>query len=282
MFPLDTVSSYRLIDYGDARKLESFNGILLDRPSPQATRSPRDPHSWKQAHASFRHGSGWERHTSFPDTWQTTYEGMLFELRLSSGGQVGLFPEQAGNWRWIKELISSASRDIAVLNVFAYTGGATLAALSASSRHRVEVCHVDGAKSTVAWARDNALLNGKGTAPVRWIVDDALSFLRREVRRGRRYDAIILDPPAFGRGPSGTHWKLSRDLAPLLDTAQKLLTERPLFFLLSWHDPALPAEEILKMTPARLRNGAVETVSLVIPCETGGALSGGTALRFRF
>ncbi len=278
----DTTPGYSLLDYGDGRKLEMFGGILLDRPAPQATGPLRFPRYWKEAYARYDHDTGWQRRLPFSEPWQTTLEEIVFELRLSSGGQVGVFPEQAENRRWIKDVVSSARRDIALLNAFAYTGGATLAAITAPSSHRVELCHLDGAKSAVAWARRNAALNGKDSAPVRWVVDDVLSFLKREARRGRRYDGIILDPPAFGRGLRGKRWKLSTDLSLLLEATQALLSERPLFFLLSWHDPSLSLETVFEATARLLKPVSAEKASLALPCDARAPLPAGMALRLLF
>ncbi len=279
-FP-DTTPRYSLLDYGDGRKLEIFGGILLDRPAPQAAGPRRFPRYWEQAHARYHRNSGWERLLPFSEPWQTSIGGIIFELRLSAGGQVGVFPEQRTNWQWIRNAILYARRDLTILNGFAYTGGSTLAAITTSTPYRVEVCHLDGAKGAVAWARRNVLLNGKDQAPVRWIVDDTLTFLRREARRGRRYDGIILDPPAFGLGPQGKRWKLGNDLPTLLDAATAILSEHPLFLLLSWHDPALSVETAIRETTDRVRAfSSAEKAQLVLPGESTPPLTAGSAVRF--
>ena len=277
---------YRLLDHGDGRRLEAFGGIILDRPAPQAAFPRRSPALWKDVHARYHRdetGGVWKRFKHIDEPWRVTLEDIVFELSLSAQGQVGLFAEQLPNWRWLRDVIAMADRDITLLNAFGYTGGATVAAITAPTPHRVEACHLDGAKSAVAWARRNAELNGKGDAPVRWIVDDVMTFLQREVKRNRRYDGIILDPPAFGRGPDGRRWKLADDLPELLRTARGLLSEKPLFVLFSCHDASLKASDIrseLKQTFGAVRS--LENVALSIPCEGGPAFPAGTTVRILF
>ncbi len=273
---------YRLLDYGDGRKLESFGSVIVDRPAPGATNRCFAPHLWQKANARYERGSGWTRFVPVAEPWQIVCEDISFEIRLSSGGQIGVFPEQQENWRWVRSVVASTQRNISILNAFAYTGGATLAALTAPTSHRVEVCHLDGSKSAVSWARRNAALNDLATAPIRWIVDDALSFLRREARRGKRYDGIILDPPAFGRGPRGRRWKLGDDFSSLLEAVQAVLSEDPLFLLLSWHAPLLSAENVLEATGQRIRPVAAEKAPLAIPCEACPPLPAGMTLRLLF
>ncbi len=270
------------MDHGEGRRLESFHDVLVDRPAPSATIPRRFPERWDAAHARYDRSKGWLRRTPFDDPWLFSYHGITFSLALSPAGQVGVFPEQADNWEWMRTVIAESQRDLSLLNLFAYTGGATLAALTAPTPHRVEVCHLDGAQSAVSWARRNAVLNGKKTAPIRWIVDDALTFLRREARRGRRYDGVILDPPAFGRGPTGKPWKLTDDLPRLLEGAAAVLSDRPCFLLLSWHDATLMPETVMRMMPHPLGNAHRELSLLQKEDQGGRSLLLGMALRFRF
>lgn len=277
---------YRLLDHGDGRRLESFGGIVLDRPAPQAAAPKRAPDLWPEAFARFTRdetGGSWKRFRHIEEPWLVTVDDIRFELALSPQGQVGLFPEQLANWRWLRDVVAMADRELSLLNAFGYTGGATVAAITAPTTHRVEACHLDGAKSAVAWARRNAELNGKSDAPVRWIVDDVMTFLQREVKRNRRYDGVILDPPAFGRGPDGRRWKLADDLPDLLKTAKELLSEKPLFLLFSCHDATLKAADIrgeIKRTFGAVRS--LESLSLHIPGESGTALPAGLTMRILF
>ncbi len=277
---------YRLLDHGDGRRLESFGGIILDRPAPQSVGPQLAPALWPEAFARFTRdetGGSWKRFRHIEEPWLVTVDDIRFELALSPQGQVGIFPEQLANWRWLRDVIAMADRELSLLNAFAYTGGSTLAMIAAPTPHPISLCHLDGAKSAVAAARRNAELNGKGDAPVRWIVDDVMTFLRREVKRNRRYDGIVIDPPAFGRGPDGKRWKLADDLPDLLRTAKALLSEKPLFLLFSCHDAALKAADIrseLKRTFGAVRS--LESLSLHISGESGAALPAGLTMRILF
>lgn len=233
---------YELIDSGNGRKLERFGPCVLARPAAPAVWPPFLPAArWAAADASFDRADGprWKRRTAMPDPWIVEIDGLRFRLSGTDFGHLGLFPEQRDQWAWIRQQLGAASRMSgrrpAVLNLFAYSGGATLAALAANA----EVCHVDASRGMVEWARENAGLNGWGRAPVRWIVDDAHKFLRREIRRGHRYDAIVCDPPTFGRGPAGEVYKIERDLAVTVEMCRAVLSDAPLFFLLSGHTPGL-------------------------------------------
>ncbi|HNT28420.1 MAG TPA: class I SAM-dependent methyltransferase [bacterium] len=277
--------AYALLDHGEGRKLESFGGVILDRPAPQATGPRRYPKAWGAAHASFLKGSGWRRLRPFDEPWRAKIDGIVLELALHAQGQVGLFPEQGPNWRWLRDAVASADRDLTMLNVFAYTGGATIAPLTVRVPHRVEVCHLDGSKGAVTIARRNTALNDLGDAPVRWLTDDALAFMKREKRRGRRYDGIVLDPPAFGRGPDGGQWKLADSLPDLLALAADLLSERPLLMLLSWHDPGLVSARAVAMMREALTGKSISSVrglALVLPCRGHGMLAAGRSVRVLF
>lgn len=243
MFECD---QYELLDFGRGRKLERFGQFVLDRPSPPAEKaSPADPDRWHEATATFRRSADskdqgrWDPGSALPKTWQIRHRETIFELKPTEFGHLGVFVEQAANWDWIAGRVRKAGRPIDVLNLFAYTGGSTLAAAAAGAR----VTHVDAAGNVVDWARRNAVHSGLADAPIRWIADDARRFVARELRRGRLYDAVILDPPSYGHGPSGNTWKLQRHLMPLLRDCAKLTAECRAFILLTAHSRGVgPAE----------------------------------------
>lgn len=219
---------YTLLDSGDGEKLEQFGEVILRRPDPQALWSKSlSGIVWQEAHAYF--DKQWIGRKKVPDTWNIGIDGKTFKLKLSAFKHVGLFPEQRENWSWIENAVTSAGRPISVLNLFGYTGGATLAVLKGGG----SVTHVDGSKTALTWAKENAELSGLADKSVRWILDDALAFAIREVKRGNTYDAIIMDPPAFGHGPDGEVWKIEKSLPELVALLPKLLTQKPLFVLLN-------------------------------------------------
>ncbi len=231
---------YELLDSGDGRKLERFGSYTLARPCSQAVWKTALPASvWQRAQASFdrEDGNRWHNRTSLPDEWQIETAGIKFKLSGTDFGHLGIFPEQREQWRWIRRTVSEAAAarkaTVRVLNLFAYSGGSTLAAALGGA----EVCHLDASRGMVQWARDNAQLNGLAEHPIRWITDDAHKFLCREIRRQRRYDAFILDPPTFGRGQNNELYKIERDLPETLELCRKLMSDRPLFILLSAHTP---------------------------------------------
>lgn len=235
------IDDYALIDSGEERKLERFGKIILERPCAQAVWRPSLPESeWRKATASFERdeeGNRWTNRGALPKSWSVTTAGITFKLSGTDFGHLGIFPEQRDQWRWITETVRKASAErgkpVQVLNLFAYSGGSTLAAALGGA----EVCHLDASKGMVQWARENAELNGLTEHPIRWIADDAHKFLAREVRRERRYDAVILDPPTFGRGQNGEMYKIERDLPDTLKLCRALLTDKPLFIILSAHTP---------------------------------------------
>lgn len=237
---MDT-ETHALLDSGNGRKLERFGRFVLSRPCAQAIWRPQRPASdWEAADAAFdrEEGNRWINRGGLPDRWDIGVEGIRFRLSGTDFGHLGIFPEQREGWRWLRRTLDAAScggRKISVLNLFAYSGGSTLAAAHAGA----EVCHLDASAGMVQWARDNAALNNLQEAPIRWIVDDAHKFLAREVKRGRRYDAIILDPPSFGRGAKGEVYKIERDLPQTLDLCRSLLSDAPVLILLSAHTPGL-------------------------------------------
>jgi len=213
-----------------------------------------------------------------PERWTVNYRNLTFNIKPMGFKHTGLFPEQAVNWDWFSELIKKADRPIRVLNLFAYTGGATVAALEAGA----EVVHVDASKGMVTWAKENVVSSGLGDRPVRYIVDDVVKFVQRENRRGRQYDAIIMDPPSYGRGPSGEVWKIENELYPLIEECMKILSDKPLFFLINSYTTGLSAQvliNVLSMTVGRKYGGKItadeigltmKSNNLVLPCGISG------------
>ena len=264
---------YGLIDSGDGRKLERFGKFVLARPCAQAMWRPSLPAAeWSRADASFdrEDGNRWHGRGNLPKEWQITTAGIRFKLGGTDFGHLGIFPEQRAQWKWIRDAVAGAGRRTALLNLFAYSGGSTMAAALGGA----EVCHLDASKGMVEWARENAALNGLSDRPIRWIVDDAHKFMKREIRRGRRYDAIVLDPPTFGRGAGGETYKIERDLRETLELVRELLSDRPLFVLFSSHTPGLSvlvAENIMgQLLPsARLEAGEMLLEGGSTPCPSG-------------
>ncbi len=266
---------YELLDSGDGRKLERFGKYVLARPCSQAMWRPtRSGDEWLRADASFdrEDGNRWHGRTNLPKEWTIETAGIRFKLGGTDFGHLGIFPEQRGQWRWIRERTEAegARRSVSVLNLFAYSGGPTMAAALGGA----EVCHLDASKGMVEWARENARLNGLADRPIRWIVDDAHKFMKREIRRGRAYDAIILDPPTFGRGAGGEMYKIERDLKDTLSLVRDLLSDRPLFVLFSSHTPGLSrivAENVLSQLfpSARLESGEMLLEGRGLPCPSG-------------
>ena len=233
--------SYALLDSGGGRKLERFGPHVLARPCGQALwRTQLPAAAWEAADASFdrEEGQRWLHRGRLPAAWEIEVEGLRFRLSGTDFGHLGIFPEQRDTWRWLQRALAGAAaggRTPQVLNLFAYSGGATLAAARAGA----VVCHLDASAGMVQWARENAARNGLEAAPIRWIADDAHKFLGRERKRGRRYDAIVLDPPSFGRGAQGEVYKLERDLPATLELCAALLSDRPVLFALSAHTPGV-------------------------------------------
>jgi len=231
---------YELIDASQGERLERWGDILLIRPDPQIIwETKRSEELWKGAHARYHRsqtgGGSWERMRPLPDCWQICYGSLKFNLKPMGFKHTGLFPEQAVNWDWLADTIRRAQRPIKVLNLFGYTGAATLACVSAGAH----VTHVDASKGMVAWGRENAVLSGLADKPMRWLVDDCGKFVQREQRRGNKYDAIVMDPPSYGRGPGGEIWKLEDQIFPLLNQCAALLSDNPLFFMVNSYTTGL-------------------------------------------
>lgn len=241
MWYSDYWKDYKLIDAAGGEKLEYWGNVLLRRPDPQAiwTQKSKTP-LWNKTDATYhRSNSGGGRWEFFnkrmPERWTVGYKNLTFNIKPMGFKHTGLFPEQAVNWDWFSELIKKENRPIKVLNLFAYTGGATVAALAAGA----EVCHVDASKGMVTWAKENVKSSGLADKSVRYIVDDVKKFVAREFRRGKKYDAIIMDPPSYGRGPSGELWKIEDELYPLIEACMKILSDEPLFFLINSYTTGL-------------------------------------------
>ncbi len=275
--------SYALLDSGSQRKLERFGPYILSRPSSQALwRQALPGEAWAAADAIFEReelNSWLHPRRSLPREWEITLEGITFRIAPTDFGHVGLFPEQLPMWRWIEERIKEEKSPVRCLNLFAYSGGATLAAARAGA----EVCHVDASKGMCDWAVDNAARSNLRGKPIRWICDDARKFVGREIKRGVNYDAVILDPPTFGRGAKGEVFKIEDDLPPLLDGCRQLLSARPRFVLLSCHTPGLTPiilHHLLSQMMAG-HKGVVESGEMVLSGEKALPLPSGTYARWR-
>jgi 23S rRNA (cytosine1962-C5)-methyltransferase len=250
---------YKLLDSGNQNKLEQFGDYLLVRPSSQAVWKPSlDGKAWKEADGVFTREphNKWMAQPPLPNSWKVDLEGVKFKLMPTEFGHIGIFPEHAQLWKWMKGKIT---KKCSILNLFAYTGGASLVAAKAGA----DVCHVDASKTTVAWARENAALNK--IENVRWIVDDVIKFLRREVRRGTKYDGIILDPPTFGRGSQGEVFKIEKDLPVILELCFQLLSPEPQFVILSCHTPGYTPLVLHHLMRQAREDGTIEIGEMVIP-----------------
>lgn len=280
MFLADGWKDYKVLDCSGGEKLELWGDKILVRPDPQIVwRSDKSRGEWKSAdavyHRSKTGGGSWECFKRLPDSWTINYRDLKFGIKPMGFKHTGLFPEQAANWDWFSRLIKKEKgRDVNVLNLFAYTGGATVAAAKAGAR----VCHVDAAKGMVSWAKENAALSGLSEHPIRYIVDDVKKFAQRELRRGHKYDGIIMDPPSYGRGPGGEVWKIENEIFDLIDLCIGLLTDNPIFFLVNSYTTGLPQSVIVnicKLTIQKRFGGhisadevglPIDNSSLVLPC----------------
>lgn len=256
---------YALLDSGEGEKLERYGEFVLSRPDPQALWRKKLPEKdWRKADAVFlRDGKSteWKIKSGLPERWEVEVGGLKFWVKPTSFKHTGLFPEQSSNWFWLSGIIQASKKQPEVLNLFGYTGGATLACAKAGAK----VCHVDASKPAIAWARENAELNNLQDKPIRWIIDDVVKFVKREIKRGHKYDGIIMDPPAFGRGPVGEVWKIEKDFLELLDLCKQLLSDKPIFCLLNGYSSgysAIAYENALK--DAMGDKGEIEKGALTI------------------
>ena len=275
---------YELLDATDGERLERWGKYILVRPDPQIIWRGVGKHPlWKRADAIYRRsssgGGGWKQNR-LPEQWHVQYGDLKFLIKPMGFKHTGLFPEQAANWDWFSEKIKKAGRPIKVLNLFAYTGGATVAAAKAGA----SVVHVDAAKNMVAQAKENARLSGRAEAPIRYIVDDCKKFVEREIKRGNFYDAIIMDPPSYGRGPSGEVWKLEEGIGDFVDLAASVLSDDPLFFLVNSYTTGLSPSTmgyILKLKLEKKLGGTVTADEIGLPVTaTGGVLPCGSSARW--
>ncbi|MCD8014141.1 MAG: class I SAM-dependent methyltransferase [Lachnospiraceae bacterium] len=271
-------NEYEVIDTSKGEKLERWGDYLLVRPDPQVIwDTPRRHRGWKYPnghyHRSSRGGGEWE-FFDLPEQWSIHYRELTFRLKPFAFKHTGLFPEQAVNWDWFSEKIRSAKRGgmttVRVLNLFAYTGGATLAAAAAGA----QVTHVDASKGMVGWAKENAAASGLSNAPIRWLVDDCMKFVEREIRRGNHYDGIIMDPPSYGRGPKGEIWKIEDSIHPFIRECAKLLSDEPLFFLVNSYTTGLAPAVLTYLISTELKNrgGHVEAQEIGLPVRESGLI----------
>ena len=286
MWLADKWKDYRVLDTSSGEKLELWGKYSLIRPDPQVIWKTDKRHPlWKRADASYkrsRSGGGAWNENRLPESWTVDYRDLTFRIKPMGFKHTGLFPEQAANWDWFRELIEGAGRPVKVLNLFAYTGGATVAAAKAGA----SVCHVDASKGMVQAAKENARLSGLESAPIRYIVDDCKKFIEREIRRGNKYDAIIMDPPSYGRGPTGEVWKIEESIDDFVSLTVGVLSDEPLFFLLNSYTTGLSASTMKYIVDTRLLtkfkgNSAADELGLPVE-ESGLALPCGSSVRVEF
>ncbi len=274
MWIADKWKDYEVLDCSGGEKLERWNNYILLRPDPQVIwNTPKTIKQWEKLnahyHRSKKGGGEWE-FFDLPQQWTIHYRRLTFHLKPFSFKHTGLFPEQAVNWDWISEMIKHAGRPVKILNLFAYTGGATIAAAAAGAA----VTHVDASKGMVSWAKENAAASGLASAPVRWIVDDCVKFTEREIRRGRTYDAVIMDPPSYGRGPKGEVWKIEDAVYPLIQTCTRVLCEKPLFFLINSYTTGLQPAVLAYMLGCAMKKfgGIVDAQEIGLPVSSSGLI----------
>ena len=273
---------YEILDMANGEKLEKWGEYKLIRPDPQIIWKEKTyPEKWSKVNARYNRsktgGGNWDFKTKLPAAWQIKYKNLTFNIKPMGFKHTGLFPEQAVNWDWMIDKIKNSKREIKVLNLFAYTGGATVACLSAGA----SVCHVDSSKGMVAWAKENVVSSGLEKRPVRYIVDDVIKFVQREIRRGNKYDAIIMDPPSYGRGTSGEVWQFENNISDLVNLCTEVLSDNPLFFLINSYTTGISAEVLsnilkinLKQYKGKITAGEIglpmKNSDLVLPCGIFG------------
>ena len=273
MWIADGWKDYEVIDTSSGEKLERWGDYMLVRPDPQVIWNTEKKHfGWKKwnghYHRSNKGGGEWE-FKNLPEEWSIGYKDLTFNLKPFSFKHTGLFPEQATNWDWFSSLIKEANRPIKVLNLFAYTGGATVSAAKAGA----SVTHVDASKGMVGWAKENAASSGLADAPIRYLVDDCVKFVEREIRRGNKYDGIIMDPPSYGRGPKGEIWKIEESVFPFVQLSSQLLSDEPLFFLINSYTTGLQPAVLSYMLHTVLdpiHKGTVEAQEIGLPVKSNG------------
>ena len=275
MWTTDNWKDYEVIDASDGEKLERWGDYLLIRPDPQVIwDTPKSHRGWRRCnahyHRSSKGGGEWE-FFDLPHEWSIGYRNLVFHLKPFNFKHTGLFPEQAVNWDWFSSIIKNAKHPVRVLNLFAYTGGATLSAAKAGAH----VTHVDASKGIVAWAKENAALSGLSDSPIRWLADDCVKFVEREIRRGNTYDGIIMDPPSYGRGPKGEVWKIEESIFPFLELTARILSKDALFFLINSYttglQPAVLSYMMQTVITPRL-GGKVEASEIGLPVSESGLI----------
>ena len=262
---------YKIIDMANGQKLEIWKDIILSRPDPQIVWKDKSfPKEWEKAHAVYKRsktgGGTWEYKKKIPKNWQVKYKDLTFNIKPMGFKHTGLFPEQAVNWDWMREKIENSKREIKVLNLFAYTGGATVACLASGA----SVCHVDSSKGMVSWAKENVQSSGLADKKVRFLIDDVVKFVNREIRRGNKYDAIIMDPPSYGRGANGEVWQFENNIYDLVELCTKVLSDKPLFFLINSYTTGISSTvlaNILNLTVSKRYKGKVESGEIGLPME---------------
>ena len=267
---------YEILDMADGKKLERWGKFILDRPDPQIVwKEKTNKELWNKAnaiyHRSKKGGGYWENKTSVPSNWQIRYKDLTFNIKQMGFKHTGLFPEQAVNWEYMINKIKNSNRKIKVLNLFAYTGGATVACAYAGA----DVVHVDASKGMVSWAKENIVSSNLEDRYVRFIVDDCIKFVQREIRRGNKYDAIVMDPPSFGRGANGEVWNIEESLFPLIKLCEEVLSDNPLFFLINSYTTGMSPtvlENILNITINRKYNGRVTSGEVGLPMKSSNLI----------
>ncbi len=262
-------NDYEILDMAEGKKLERWKNVILIRPDPQIIWNEKSyPKKWKQVNATYNRsktgGGEWQYKTKLPSKWQVNYKNLTFNIKPMGFKHTGLFPEQAVNWDWMINKIKKEKRQIKVLNLFAYTGGATVACLSADA----SVCHVDSSKGMVEWAKENVISSKLEKKQVRYIVDDVIKFVNREIRRGNFYDAIVMDPPSYGRGTNGEVWQFEKNIFDLVNLCTKVLSNNPLFFLINSYTTGISAkvlENILRMNIDKNLKGKFESGEIGLP-----------------
>jgi len=273
---------YEIIDMANGEKLERWGNIKLIRPDPQIIwKNKTYPNEWKTANAKYTRsntgGGGWEYKKKLPESWQIKYKKLTFNIKPMGFKHTGLFPEQAVNWDWMIQKIQNSGREIKVLNLFAYTGGATVACLSAGA----SVCHVDSSKGMTTWAKENVESSGLRDKPVRFIIDDVIKFVQREIRRGNTYDAIVMDPPSYGRGKNGEVWQFENNISDLIELCTQVLSNKPLFFLINSYTTGISSKVLenllelnMKKHKGKITSGEIglpmKNSKLVLPCGIYG------------
>lgn len=264
-------NDYKILDMANGQKLERWGNVILSRPDPQIIWKDKNfPDKWKLVNATYNRsksgGGSWEYNKQIPKNWQIKYKNLTFNIKPMGFKHTGIFPEQAVNWDWMMEKITKSKREIKVLNLFAYTGGATVACLSMGA----SVCHVDSSKGMVSWAKENVVSSGLEDKKIRYIVDDVNKFVSREIRRNNKYDAIIMDPPSYGRGANGEVWQFENNIYDLVQLCTKVLSDNPLFFLINSYTTGISStvlENILNLTVAKNHIGKITSGEIGLPME---------------